>query len=178
MITSKQIRTFSKIICNEKNAQWTQIVFHYKGRFRIVRMHVITPRYLYLYLVVDYKHMKVIDVDYNVGVGYWALRNNMQEYKVYVIVIQMFNSDFVNNLQQAPENNLWPIKSTYRTHSVCQVGYLLGMNKTYQYSLVETSNKKWPKNESDPQDNKYELPILIYDANQDALVQQKEGKPK
>ncbi len=36
------------------------------------------------------------------------------------------------------------------------------------------SNKKWPKNESDLEDNEYELPILKYDVNQDALVEQKE----
>jgi hypothetical protein len=40
------------------------------------------------------------------------------------------------------------------------------------------SNKKWPKNESDLEDDEYELPILKYDANQDALVEQKEGTPK
>jgi hypothetical protein len=39
------------------------------------------------------------------------------------------------------------------------------MNKADQYSLVEMLNKKWPKNESDPQDNDYELPVLKYDAN-------------
>ncbi len=42
--------------------------------------------------------MKVIDVDYNVQVGYWDEKNNVQEYKVYVIVIQMFDLNFVNNL--------------------------------------------------------------------------------
>jgi len=42
--------------------------------------------------------MKMIDVDYNVRMGYYELKNNVQEYKVYVIVIQMFNSNFVNNL--------------------------------------------------------------------------------
>jgi len=51
------------------------------------------------------------------------------------------------------------------------------MNKVDQYSLIEVSNKKWPKNESDPKDNEYELPILKYDANQDALVKQKERTP-
>jgi hypothetical protein len=43
--------------------------------------------------------MKAIDLNYSVRVGYWALRNNMQEYKVYVTVIQMFDLNFVNNLQ-------------------------------------------------------------------------------
>jgi len=43
--------------------------------------------------------MKVVDVDYNVKVGYWASTNNAQEYKVYVTVIRMFDLDFVNNLR-------------------------------------------------------------------------------
>jgi hypothetical protein len=54
----------------------------------------------------------------------------------------------------------------------------LGTNKPNQYSLVETSNKKWPKNESDLKNDTYELPILEYDANQDALVGHKEGTLK
>jgi hypothetical protein len=36
--------------------------------------------------------------------------------------------------------------------------------------LVETSCNKWPENENDPDDDKYELHDLKYDANQDALV--------
>jgi hypothetical protein len=35
----------------------------------------------------------------------------------------------------------------------------LGMSKINQYSLVEATHKKWPKNESDLNDNEYELPI-------------------
>ncbi len=42
--------------------------------------------------------------------GYLALKNNVQEYKVYAIVIWMFNLDFVNNLQQALRDNPWPIE--------------------------------------------------------------------
>jgi len=51
------------------------------------------------------------------------------------------------------------------------------MNKAYQYSLVKTSHKKWPENESDLDDDKYDLLIFKYDANQETLVQQKEGAP-
>jgi hypothetical protein len=79
-----------------------QNAFHYKGRFGIVRMHVRTFRDLDFYPTMDHKQMKGIDVDYNVRVGCWASRNNVEEYKVYVIVIWMFDSDFVNNLQQTP----------------------------------------------------------------------------
>jgi hypothetical protein len=32
--------------------------------------------------------MITIDVDYNFRVGYWALRNNVQEYKVYAIDVR------------------------------------------------------------------------------------------
>jgi hypothetical protein len=45
----------------------------------------------------------------------------------------------------------------------------LGTNKVDQYSLVEVLNKKWLENENDPQDDEYELTILKYNANQDAL---------
>ncbi len=38
--------------------------------------------------------------------------------------------------------------------------------------------KNVQKNESDIDDDKYELLILKYDANHDALVEQKEGTPK
>jgi len=57
-----------------------------------------TPWDLDLYLIVDHRHMKVIDADYNVRMGYWALRNNMKEYKDYVTMIQIFDSVFVNIL--------------------------------------------------------------------------------
>jgi hypothetical protein len=63
-------------------------------------------------------------------------------------------------------------KSQLQDHLLCQEEYILGANKAKYYSFVEASCKKWPKNESDP-DDKYELPILKYDANQDALVEQK-----
>jgi hypothetical protein len=49
----------------------------------------------------------------------------------------------------------------------------IGDEKPTQYSLVETLNKKWPKNESNSEDDKYELPILKCGANQCALVKQK-----
>jgi hypothetical protein len=51
------------------------------------------------------------------------------------------------------------------TYLLCQKEYILGINEANRYSLVKTLNKKWPEDESDSQDNKYELPILKYDAN-------------
>jgi len=67
--------------------------------------------------------MQMIDVDYNVKVGYWASRNNVEEHKVYTIVIHIFNLNFMNNLQQAPSDNSWPMESTnhnYKMHVLCQ----------------------------------------------------------
>jgi len=40
-------------------------------------MSAIIPRHLDLYLTMDQKQMKMIDANYNVKVGYWALKNNM-----------------------------------------------------------------------------------------------------
>jgi hypothetical protein len=80
----------------------------------------------------------------------------------------MFDSNFVNNLWQAPKDNpclAKPINHNYRTRLLREEKYLLGMNKANQYSLVETSNKKWPKNENDWKDNKYKSHILKYNAN-------------
>ncbi len=94
--------------------------------------------------------MKMVDAKYSVKVGYWALKNKMKEYKVYAIKIRMFDPNFVNKLRQAPGDNSWPSKS---------------MNRVNQYSLVKASCKKWPENESDLDDDEYELPILKYDAN-------------
>jgi hypothetical protein len=67
--------------------------------------------------------MKMVDAKYGVKVGYWALRNNMKEYKVYAIMIRMFDPIFVNKLRQAPRDNSWPTKS---------------MNRVNQYSLVKS----------------------------------------
>jgi hypothetical protein len=46
-----------------------------------------TPRDLNLYPTMDHIQMKVIDVDYNVKMGYWASKNNVQEYKVFMTMI-------------------------------------------------------------------------------------------
>jgi hypothetical protein len=59
---------------------------------------------------------------------------------------------------------------------LCRVKYLLGTNCSEQYALIETSQKKWPKNANGPEDDEYELPNLQYDANNDALVVEKKRK--
>jgi hypothetical protein len=51
----------------------------------------------------------------------------------------------------------------------------LGTNRVEQYALIEASWKKWPINISDPNNDKYEFPILKYDVNKDAFVAEKEG---
>jgi hypothetical protein len=81
----------------------------------------------------------------------------MQKYKIFATLIQMFDPNFMNNLQQAFGDNPWPVKLinwNYRTHSLHQTKYLLGMNKTKQYSLVEVACKKWLEIKSDLDDNK------------------------
>lgn len=79
-------------------------IFDCKCKFGNVKMLARTPPNLDLYLIVNQRQMKAIDIEYNVRVGYWASRNNMQEYKVYIIVIWMFDPDFMNNLKQAPRD--------------------------------------------------------------------------
>ncbi len=75
-----------------------------------MRMATRIPRDLHLYLVVDRTQMKMIDAKYNVKVGYWALRNNMQKYKIFATLIQMFDPNFMNNFQQAFGDDPWPVK--------------------------------------------------------------------
>jgi len=70
-------------------------------------MPIITLRDLDLYLTMDQIEMKVIDANYSVRMGYWALRNHVHVYKVYAIVKWMFDLNFMNNLQQTLGNNLW-----------------------------------------------------------------------
>jgi len=87
-------------------------ILHCKCRFGTVRMLVGTPMDLDLYLEVDQRQMKVIDVEYNVRVGYWTSRNNMHEYKAYATMIRMFHLNFMNNLKQVLRDNSWPIEPT------------------------------------------------------------------
>jgi hypothetical protein len=57
-----------------------------------------TPKDLDLYPEVGKKEMKFIDVEYQVHVGYWARKNDLQDYKIYVIMIYMFDENFLNNI--------------------------------------------------------------------------------
>ncbi len=52
-------------------------VFHCKCRFRTMKMLIRTPKDLDLHPTIDRRHVKMINVDYNVRVGYWASRNNV-----------------------------------------------------------------------------------------------------
>jgi hypothetical protein len=107
MINAKRMKTSSMIICNEKEARWTQKFFHCKYKFKTMKMFVITLQDLDLYPVVHHKQMKAINANYNVKMGYWASKNNMQKYKVYAIMTWMFNLNFVSILQQALKDHLW-----------------------------------------------------------------------
>lgn len=49
-----------------------------------------TPRDLDMYPEVEKKEMKFIDAEYQVQLGYWVGKNNLQDYKIYAIVICMF----------------------------------------------------------------------------------------
>ncbi len=53
-------------------------ILYCKCRFGTMRMFVETPLDLDLYLAMDQRQMKAIDVKYNVRVGYWTSRNNVQ----------------------------------------------------------------------------------------------------
>jgi hypothetical protein len=56
--------------CNDKEAWRMQKAFHCKYRFGIMIILAIIHGFLDLYLIVDQRQMKVIDVDYSVRVGY------------------------------------------------------------------------------------------------------------
>jgi len=69
----------------------------------------------------------------------------------------MFDLDFVNNLWQASRDNpslIEPTNWNYMAYLLHQGKYLLGMNRTNQYSLVKALHNKWPKNENDLDDDK------------------------
>ncbi len=50
-----------------------------------------TLKNLNLYPEVGKKKMKFIDAKYQVQMGYWAKKNGLQGYKIYVIMICMFD---------------------------------------------------------------------------------------
>jgi hypothetical protein len=81
---------------------------------------------------------------------------------MYATMIRMFDPDFVNNLRQAPRDNLCVAQQqTKITGLVYYVKWNIcwGRAKYTQYSLIKVTHKKWLKNENDSNDNEYELPI-------------------
>jgi hypothetical protein len=52
--------------------------------------------------------MKSIDAKYEIQVGYRVARNHLKDYKIYAIMICMFDEDFSNNSLQLPRDTLWP----------------------------------------------------------------------
>ncbi len=63
-----------------------------------INMACRTFQDLDLYLVIGKKEIKSIDVEYQIQVGYWVARNHLQDYKIYAIMICMFDEDFLNKL--------------------------------------------------------------------------------
>ncbi len=51
-----------------------------------------------MYPTTDIRQMITIDVDYNARVGYWASRNNVQEYKVYATMNTNVRTKFCEQL--------------------------------------------------------------------------------
>jgi hypothetical protein len=86
----------------------------------------------------------------------------VHEYKVYAIVIQMLDLDFMNNLWQTPSDNPWPMEQKHHNYKMCVLcpkKNLLGMNCAKKYALIEASQKRWLENANHPKDDKYELLI-------------------
>jgi hypothetical protein len=75
-----------------------------------------TPQDLDLYPTSGKKEIKSIDVEYQVEVGYWAQRNHLQDYKICVTMICMFDKDFLNNLLQHLGDNVWPTHPTNQNY--------------------------------------------------------------
>ncbi len=120
---------------------------------------------LNLYFVVEKKKEKSIDVE--IQVGYWVVKNHLQDYKIYATMICMFDKDFLNSLLQPPKNNPCPAHSTnqnYKTRLLRQFDYLLRFVFLNKYSLDMAINNKWPKKQSDPKKNEYESNTCLLQA--------------
>ncbi len=108
-----------------------------------------TPKDLDLYLKVGKKEMKFIDVEYQVQVGYWVGKNGLQDYKIYAIMICMFNKDFLTNIQHPLGDNPWPVHMknwSSRTWLLRQTDSLLGFVSQNKYVFKIAIGKKWPEN--------------------------------
>jgi hypothetical protein len=49
------------------------------------------PRDLDMYLPFNQEELMMVDAKYKVKVGYWVANNCLQNYKIYVTTIRMFN---------------------------------------------------------------------------------------
>jgi hypothetical protein len=98
---------------------------------------------------------------------------NLQDYKIYAMVICMFDEDFLNNVLQPPKDNPWPTHSTnynYRIWLLRHFDYLLGFVSPNKYSLEIVINKKWPKNQSNSEEDEYKSLTLVYYKETNAMV--------
>jgi hypothetical protein len=85
----------------------------------------------------------------------------------------MFDAEFLRNLPEVPGDNPWPLYPTtrnYRTQFVGQADYLLGFENNRTMSFESALLKYWPEDGSDPADDDYENPVLIFDTKCDAFV--------
>jgi hypothetical protein len=91
-----------------------------------------------LYHVVKKKEMISINAEYQIQVGYWVARNHLQDYKICVTMICMFDEDFFNILLKLLVDNPWPTHLTnqnYKTQLLRQSNYLLGFVSPNKYCL-------------------------------------------
>jgi hypothetical protein len=76
------------------------------------------------------KKLKNVDVEFQVGVRYWASTNHLQNYKMYGTMIKMFIPMFLSTLPQPLKGNPWLVDSTHQNfktrifHRQCD--YMLG----------------------------------------------------
>ncbi len=71
-----------------------------------------TPLNLDLYLFVTKVELKSVDAKFQAEVGYQAFTNQLQNYKIYGIMIKMFMLEFLSSLPQPLGDNQWPAHLT------------------------------------------------------------------
>jgi hypothetical protein len=82
-----------------------------------------------LYLSINKRKLKNVNIEYQTKVGYWASFNHLQDYKIYGTVIKIFLPKFLNGLRQPLKNNPWPthpMNKNFRTQFHQHCDYLFG----------------------------------------------------
>jgi len=60
-----------------------------------------------LYPSIQKRKQKSVNAEFQAKVKYWAFINHLQDYKIYLIVIKMFNLEFLSSLSQPLGDNPW-----------------------------------------------------------------------